>query len=207
MVILHVSLWILLSAQPAQPQQARLCERFVSLPCPKAEVPSAPDLMTKPDGKDKNNTEDALENEQKIPKKNESVTLTEENVENEQKIPKENGNITLTEYDENVETNDTRDKQTLSTEEGISQTQQFWVMTLTAGAICITISVISTVTTILCWQAARRSDAQDVTTSLTERRDWRPRMATPSPPPFPLPSPREDRKVHFYEPDEAQPNI
>ena len=80
-------------------------------------------------------------------------------------------------------------------------------MTLTAGAICITISVISTVTTILCWQATRRSDAQDVTTSLTERRDWRPRMATPSPPPFPLPSPREDRKVHFYEPDEAEPNI
>ena len=207
MVILHVSLWILLVAQLAQTKQARLCEKFASLPCPKAEVLSVPDLMTMPDGKTKNNTEDALENEQKIPKKNESVTLTEENVENEQKIPKENENITLTEYDENVETNDTKDKQILSTEEGTSQTQKFWVMTLFACAICIAISVISTITTISCWQAARRSDAQVVETTLTERRDMRPRMETPSPPPFPVPSPRAARKVNFYEPYEPEPTI
>ena len=191
--------------------EARLCEQYARLTCEEESVePQETPIKTpkpKPNGLDTdagNNVENKkitrkkdVENEvmDKVDEEEDSTDTVEAPTEPPPETltgtpPEAPESFTDTEAPttSNPQEDSTEEKQIKSTGESKSQGKDYWFAALASFAIiCSTISLVSVLNAMTCWKASRRQNAQIVHKTEEGAETSRPRLETPSPPPWPTP--------------------
>ena len=190
---------------------ARLCEQYARLTCEEESVePQETPAKTpesKPNGMDMdagNNTENKkitrkTDVENKVIDKVDKEENSTDNVEAPTEPPPEALTGTPPEAPEsytdteapatsNPQEDVTEEKQIEPNGESKSQGENYWFATMASFAIiCSTMSLVAVLSTMTCWKASRRQNAQFVQKPEEGAETSRPRLDTPSPPPWPTP--------------------